>query len=113
MLPIHVVRALTTCSSLRTTPTTLQILEFEMSSDEGDDATLDPFSEVERLHAYGKFNEVRALFEKISSPAECEPDTVTVGPTGVVNWRRGETVLRVINGGAEPLPSGAIKKQIF
>jgi hypothetical protein len=84
-----------------------------MPSDEGDDPTLDPFTEIERLHADGKFDEARALFEKIRSPAECESDTVTVGPTGIVNWRRGETVLRVIEGGAEPLPSGAIKKEIL
>jgi hypothetical protein len=84
-----------------------------MPSDEGNDPTLDPFSEVERLHAYGKFNEASTLFEKISSPAERDSDTVTVGRTGVVHWRRGETVLRVIDGGAEPLPTGVIKKKMF
>ena len=84
-----------------------------MPSDASNDPTLDAFADVERLHADGKFDEARVLFEKIRSPAECEPDTVTVGPTGVVNWRRGETMLRVIDGGAEPLPSGALRTKIL
>jgi hypothetical protein len=84
-----------------------------MPNDRSDHPTSDAFIDVERLHADGKFAEAKVLFEKIHSPAECEADaesdadTVTIGPTGIVYTRSGQTIFRVIDGGVKPAPFSA------
>jgi hypothetical protein len=83
-------------------------LERQIPSPASEDPLLQEFTELGRLHAEGKFDEARALFQKIRSR---EPDAVTPGPTEIVHRRKGRIVLREIEGGLMPLPSAGVRKK--